>query len=345
MNRYLNIAGALLLIILLVSYMVTYTVRFNEAVIVTTFGSTGDGSVKNAPQPSAETVRTGGESGLHFKWPWPIQQVAARYDTRVQVTEGALEQANTRDKQSVIVRVYLTWRIEDPLQFYKQVGTTAEAEQALRTRIRDSQSLIGDYTFDQLANTNESQLRLEELGDRMKERIQARVDELSYGIRVEEVGVKSITLPGPVTQSVFARMRQERTTLADVASNEGQADRQALESEANNQRTIILSFANQQAARIRNQGDQRAAEQYTQFAEDQELASFLAEMEMLRRVNQNRVRFFIDAQKFYPFTRIAEFLNDNQSTDDSAAETARNAAAAAEDALQRFTQMNSGDDE
>ncbi len=343
MNRYLNIAVALLLLVLLVGYMVTYTVRFNEAVIVTTFGSTSEGSVKNASQPSEETVRSGGESGLHFKWPWPIQQVAARYDTRVQVSEGALEQANTLDKQSVIVRVYLTWRIEDPLQFYKQVGTNAEAEQALRTRIRDSQSLIGNYTFDQLASTEEGQIRLDELGALMKDRIQMRVNELSYGIRIEEVGVKNITLPGPVTQSVFARMRQERTTLAGAASTEGEADRQTLESEANNQRTIILSFANAQAARIRNLGDQQAAEQYTQFAEDQELASFLAEIEMLRRVNQNRVRFFIDADKFYPFTRLSEFLGGGGDETAPTTNPAQDAANAA-DALQRFTQTLSGNE-
>lgn len=308
MKRFLNIAVALLLVVLLVGYMVTYTVRFNEAAIVTTFGSIGEGSVKNAPGPEG---RAGDDAGLHFKWPWPIQQVAATYDTRVQVVEGAIEQALTADNQSIAVQVFVTYRITDPLQFYKALGNPAEAANALRTRIRDSQGLVGNYTLSQLANVDPTRVRLDELGQRMRERIQRDVDDLSYGITILEAGVVKIVLPGPVTSSVFNRMGTERTALAQQARDEGQAEFSTLQSEATSQRDIILSFANVQADNIRQEGQQTASELYAGFGEDQDLAAFLAEIQTLRSVLAERARFFIDAEKLYPFTRLGEYLSSS----------------------------------
>ena len=146
MKRILIITVAALLLVFLVTYMFTYTVRYNEAVIVTTFGSTGDNSVKNAPVVTAEGLSASGtDAGLHFKWPWPIQQVAQTYDTRVQVVEGALEQAQTADQQSVNVKFYVTWRIADPLEFFKAVGQPASADQTLRSRVRAFPNFIGQY--------------------------------------------------------------------------------------------------------------------------------------------------------------------------------------------------------
>lgn len=307
MKRFLNIAVALLLVVLLVGYMVTYTVRFNEAVIVTTFGSIDEGSVKNAPGPES---RAGEDAGLHFKWPWPIQQVAATYDTRVQVVEGATEQTLTADGQSIAVQVFVTYRITDPLQFYKALGNPAEAADALRTRVRDSLSLVGEYTLSQLANTDESQVRLDELGQRIQQRVQRSVDDLSYGITILEAGVLKIVLPEQVTTSVFNRMGTERTALAEQARNVGQAEFSTLQSEATSQRNIILSFANVQADNIRQEGQQTASELYAGFAEDQDLAAFLASVQALREIAEDRARFFIDADKLYPFNLLEEYLGD-----------------------------------
>ncbi len=314
MKRTLTITVAALLLVFLVTYMFTYTVRYNEAAIVTTFGSTGEGSVKNAPSVDADGLTVAGDdAGLHFKWPWPIQQVAQTYDTRVQVVEGALEQAQTADQQSVNIRFYVTWRIADPLEFYKSVGQPASAEQTLRSRVRSFPNFIGQYRLDQLVNADSGTLRLDEIGQRMRGELQAGVDPL--GIRVEEVGVISLTLPGPVTNSVFGRMAAERTTLAASARNEGQAEYARLTSEASASAGIIESFARRQANELRNEGQQRAAQLQTRFADNEELASFLAARDVFETLARDRARFIIDGDRLYPFSMLREFLPRNDEAD------------------------------
>ena len=140
----------------------------------------------------------------------------------------------------------------------------------------------------------------------MRDDLQAGVDPL--GIRVEEVGVISLTLPGPVTESVFNAMAAERVTLANSARVEGQTANAQLVGEANASAGIIRSFAERQASELRNEGQQRAAQLQTRFAEDEELASFLASLDAFGRLAADRTRFFIDGDRFYPFTLLGEFL-------------------------------------
>ena len=307
MKRILTIAIAAVLLVFLVTYMFTYTVRYNESVIVTTFGSTGEGSVKNAPVLTDDGLSTAGnDAGLHFKWPWPIQQVAQTYDTRVQVVEGATEQAQTADGQAVIVRFFVTWRIADPLEFYKSVGQPASADQTLRSRVRSSPNLLGQYRFDQLVNAESGSLRLDEIGDRMRADLQSGVD--SLGIRIEEVGLISLALPGQVTESVFGAMAAERNSLSQSALIEGQTRYTQLIGEADSSAGIINAFANRQAADLRNEGQQRAAQLQTAFAEDQELASFLSAVNYFESLARDRARFIIDGDRLYPFDMLGDFL-------------------------------------
>ncbi len=222
MNRLLNILVALALLLVLIGYAATYTVSFNETAIVTTFGSAGDGSVKNAPRQDGVTEAdpNDGGAGLYFKLPWPIQQVAARYDTRVQLLESAVEQATTGDQQSIVLRVAVTWRVVDPLAFYKSLGSLGEAESQLRNRIRAARGLIGDYDFNDLANIEGTATAASELADRMMTGVQSGVDSSGYGLEVLDLEVTKLEVPrGAVTDSVVQRMASERTLLAARRSN------------------------------------------------------------------------------------------------------------------------------
>ena len=305
MKRLLNIGVALLLVLLLIGYMVTYTVRFNEAAIVTTFGNIDEGSVKNAP---GEGGTPGGDAGLHFKLPWPVQQVAATYDTRVRSFEGPVDQFRTADGQSVAARIFVTYRIADPLAYYRSLGNQTAAEDAIRQRVRDNTALMADYRLDQLANVNDDQVRLEELAGRLRDRIQSSFDDAGYGIEVESAGVIRILFPAEVTTAVFGRMAAEQSSLALEATSQGEAERSTRIADAEAKRRILLGFANLQASQIRTEGETAASALYAGFAEDQELAAFLAQMNSLRKILASRTRFVIDADKLYPFTAIAEFL-------------------------------------
>src|SRR5204863_9901729 len=76
-RRALVIAAAAVFVIALLARAMTYTVRFTETGVLTTFGKAGDEAIKKDP-------------GLYFKWPDPIQSVT-KYDTRTRFLQTQLE--------------------------------------------------------------------------------------------------------------------------------------------------------------------------------------------------------------------------------------------------------------
>lgn len=292
MKRAVNliVAGAILLALL--GYMITFTVRFNEAAIVTTLGGAGEGSVYNAPD--AESGAPGNQAGLHFKWPWPVSRVARKYDTRLQVLENTLEQQQLRDSQTITVNTYLTWRISDPLKFYKRVGNRAAASDALNLRVQNARSVFGQFTFDDLTNSDPAQLKLDALEQQMTRQIQDELSGMDLGITVEQVGINRMQLPESVSAVVAERMRSERTRIAAAARAEGEAASQTLRQGAENQRALIQSFALATASDIEAQGRRRAEEILARFAQDEEFAIYLLQLEALRETLGQKVTFVID---------------------------------------------------
>ena len=304
MKRLLNVSIAAVILLCLLGYMLTYTVRFNETAILTRFGAADESGVVNAPTADGGP---GDQAGLHFKWPWPVEQVARVYDTRVQVLESALEQASTSDTKSVDLRLFLTWRINDPLAFYNKLGSVQEAQNTLQVRARDSFGVIGGYTFDELTNVDPTKLKLAEAEAKIKSRIQDRLDEIGYGLTVQEVGIKRILLPTSITAAVEARMRAERERIATSARVQGETASRTLRSTANSNAAIIASFAGSRASRIQADGNARAAEYFARFAEDQDFAIFLAQLDALQQALSQKTRFVLDAEN-PPFNLLKGLL-------------------------------------
>lgn len=291
MKRTVNliVAGAILLALL--GYMVTFTVGFNEAAIVSTLGAVNEGSVYNAPDPD---TGLGNQAGLHFKWPWPVSQVARKYDTRLQVLENTMEQQQLKDAQTITINTYIAWRISDPLTFYKKVGSRTAAVDALNLSLQDARGQVGQFTFDELTNPDPAKLKLQDLERQMLQRIQAQLEQLDLGITVEDVGVKRLMLPAMVTEVVTQRMRSERQRLAARAQAEGEAAAQTLVQQAESQRALIQSFAERAASDISAEGRQRAAEVLARFAADEEFAIYLLQLQTLQETLSRKTTFVID---------------------------------------------------
>ncbi len=285
------IIGILVLVVLLLS-MVTYRVRYFESVVVTTFGRAGEGAVKNA---------TGDDAGLKFKWPWPIQEVARTYDSRILIVEDKLEELQTKDRQSIVMAAYISYRITDPLAFYRTLSTTDNAERQLRDRLRATKARIGEYTFDDITNADPSKLKLAELEEKMRNQMQAELDKLNFGVRLDNVGIKRLIFAEAVTGKVFDRMRSNRVTLAQVARSDGEQAGATIRSNAQSARDRILAFADQRAQLIRAEGEADAASLVTVFEQNPELSVFLRSTETLKTIFRNNTIFFIDKSWGAPF--------------------------------------------
>lgn len=302
----------LIIMLVLGLYMVTFKVDYNQIVIVQTFGSVDEQSVYFGKPDKAQS---GGLLGnLHFKWPVPIQSVDT-YDARVQLLESQLEQIQTQDKKTVIPAVYVAWQIENPLAFYQNVREVKRARQQLLTRLRDAQTVISTYRFDELTSADPAQLKLSEAEQKMRDQLQQGLSTgEDYGIRILSVGIKRLVLPEEVTEKVFDRMRNTREAIAERARSEGTAAATSIRGQAESSRRLIMDFASKRADEIRATGVAAAAEVYAEFEKDVEFAAFLRKIKSLREILAQQSTIFADPS-MVPFDEFKKTHGAAQPTD------------------------------
>ncbi|MCL5942207.1 MAG: SPFH domain-containing protein, partial [Actinobacteria bacterium] len=88
------------------SSLVFYAIDETEVGVLTQFG-----------RPIAAVTT----SGLHAKWPDPVQTIK-RFDRRLQVYTPPEKEYLTSDKKAIRVESYITWRLVDPTRFLVSVG-------------------------------------------------------------------------------------------------------------------------------------------------------------------------------------------------------------------------------
>ena len=283
----LILAAAVALVVAL--FMLTFTVRFTEVGVVTTFGKADEGSI----------VTT---AGLKMRWPYPIQNVTL-YDTRSRFVKLSSEQQQTSDSRQIVVESFLLWKVSDPLKFYQRFsGESTEArehydsaDQLLRSLLRASMSEIGRYRLDQLFSPEINSSKLPELEDAILHRLSTSGGANSggtnlsdYGIDVSLVGLTRVEFPEETNKDVFERMKSTRQRIASEAESEGTAQALKIQKDAETSAALIMAFAAQRAAQIRSQGDAEAAQYLKQLAEDPALAVFIENIKFMKNLYSKR---------------------------------------------------------
>ena len=280
-NSFTILAGFILAGVLF-SQMFLYQVRYDQVAIRTLFDKADATSVEATP-------------GLKWRLPWPIHEVT-HYSKRLQLLEDRLEELQTADGKSVIVRTYLTWRIADPLAFYVTLKDVAEARRQLASQLREVRGIISGYRLDELVNEDSEKLALDDIETRARETLQQSLTAAGFGLEAESVGISRIVLPESTTAKVFETMIATRERLAENALQEGQAQASAIRSEAESARERILAFAERRAQAIRSQGDREASSEYEDFARNEEFAIFLRRLEALEKMLKHNTTFVLSAE-------------------------------------------------
>ena len=281
--RWLLIIGGLLLALGLLVNMMSFTVRFTEAAVVTTFGKANQESVVLEP-------------GLNFKFPPPVQSVTV-YDTRARFLKAKLEQQQTRDDRQVIVESFVTWRVKDPLVFYQSFSQSSgedaqeqyeQAEQILQSLLRSSMSEVSKYALTDLLSSEQQGSKLAQLESDVLGKMRGGADDgevsvSKYGVEVLLVGVNKLELPEKTTTEVFGRMQETRRRIAASAESEGMAIAEGIRSDAQNAAQRIRDFASVRAREIESEGDREAAQYLGQLNEEPDFAVFLQSLQLLRQ--------------------------------------------------------------
>lgn len=274
----------------ILSFMLTYTVRFTEVAVITTFGKAGENSVKREP-------------GMGLRWPYPIQSVV-KYDTRLRLVETRAETVATADNKQVIITVFMQWRVSDPLKFFGLYGNAGAraidhfrvADEALRKQLRAATAQTSRFKLTELLSTDSSASKLPELEASILATLTKDLGGKALadsGIDAVAVGLSSFRLPEATTKEVFDRMKSRRTSIAAEAASRGNATAESIRSQARNDASIIESFARRRAAQIRGQGDQEASQFYALMKDDVGLATFLKNLEFMRTVYSKRTTLIL----------------------------------------------------
>ncbi|MEQ9095857.1 MAG: SPFH domain-containing protein [Phycisphaerales bacterium] len=274
----LTFGVAILFVVVLLVYAMTFTVRFTEAAVVTYFG-----------EVSKEVT----EPGLRFKWFYPIEGVT-KYETTNRLSQARIETYQTRDDRQLIVGAFAIWRVKpnEVGTFYRRFSNSgpraADHYRAAATLVEDtlrsSMSELSSYSMAELFTPNEAASRLEELEERVLAQMKSTLEgqgERSFGIEVVQAGIARTSLPQTTTEAALERMRQDRARIVTGLQQSGQSEADAIRSRAESNAAKILAFAESRARQIRARGDQEAARYLEQMSEVPGLAIYLKNLELL----------------------------------------------------------------
>lgn len=287
MNRLkvpIPILLAIVFLLAMASFTVTYSVRFTEAAVVTTFGKADEQSTITEP-------------GLRFKLPYPIQAVTT-YDTRVRLLQTRAEAQQTKDDRQIIVEAFLTWRVGNPLEFYKRFSNAggrpedhfAAAESTLKSLLAGAMSETGQYALGELFSPD-GNTKLPELEGRILAALK-QADEgksiADYGIEAVAVGIHRVRLADATTKAVNDAIAANRERIAKEIESAGEAEAEAIRSKAESDRRRILDFANRRAKEIEAEGDIAAAQFQAKMNEYPDLAVFLKNLDLIKAAFSER---------------------------------------------------------
>jgi len=277
----------LLILVVLGLLFFSFQVREIESALVTTFG-----------RPTRQIT----EPGWYFKWPPPIEWVH-KFDSRMIDFESALVETTTKGAIPIIIKTYVVWRIAEPLKFFNSVETIKEAENKLRSQLKDTQNrIVGQYSFSEFVNSDKSRIKIDRIEQKMLSDLQLAVRD-NYGIEVKALGIKQLKISEEVSKDVFERMRAERNHRTETTVSEGQAEAAKIKTDADSKKAELLATAQARATAIRGQGDAEAAQYYKLLEADTEFAIFLRNIEALKEILKERSTIVFSADT-EPFTLL-----------------------------------------
>ena len=292
------VLGLLVATILLFAVF-SFQLNQTEAAVVTTFG-----------RPAQVT-----EPGLHFRWPYPFQRIY-RFDKRIRCFAGGagkLEETTTSDGHTLLVGIYVNFRIADAEKFFKTLENMTQGEEKLNSLMRGyKNAAIGEYRFSQIINTNPKEMKLQQIQKKIQQNLAAETKD--YGLAIIDVGISSINVPKSISEKVADRMIAERKVQSDAYISEGNARAKQIRTEADTSKTIQLADAEAKARTIRAAGDAEAAKYYATFTQNPELAEFLLKLDSLRKIMKGRTTLVTD-YRTAPFDILqqgAEVLKANK---------------------------------
>ena len=298
----LKIFLALVLILVVVYFGFTCTVREGSAAVVLRFGA-----------PRAEIT----EPGLYFKLPWPFESVYT-YDSRTQYLESNSLETTTKDNRNIILQSYALWSVNEPLKFHNTIGSASKAESYIKDQIFSAtNSVMGGYALTGLVSLDAEQIKTEEIQQKIFDMVKTTCEK-NYGVKISDVSILRISLPDANLESVFEQMRAERQKDIDTIIAEAKRDADKITSDADREYAEIIAEAEKEAAAISKKTEEEVAKMYAEAqSANMELYTFLKELDtIIASVSTDTV--LVVTADTYPFNVLLNYSNSLTENDKDA---------------------------
>ncbi|PCS22662.1 HflC protein [Candidatus Enterovibrio escicola] len=223
------------------------------------------------------------EPGLQFKV--PLFDRVEKLDSRIQTMDDQSDRFVTSEKKDVIIDSYVKWRIKNFGQYYLSTGggNRLTAEALLQRKVADGlRAEIGSKTIKQIVSEEREQV----MADVLKE-VRESADDL--GIEVIDLRIKKINLPEEISESIYARMRAERETVARRHRSQGREKAEVIRAQAELEVATLLAEAERTARVTRGEADATVAKIYADsFTKDPEFYKFLRSLKAYENSFNNK---------------------------------------------------------
>lgn len=242
LKRIYTIAGLSVLVLILgvVGFTSWYTVDESEQAIILTFGKADEGIT---------------EPGLHFKLPWPIQDVETLPKTTYSLQFGYDQKDGqitdvpqdtkmiTGDENIVLADMVVQWQITNPEKF---LFNSQDPEQILYNSTSASlRSIIGSSKIDDALTSGKAEIEAE-----VRDLLTDLLEKYDIGISVTAVKLQDVELPNEEVRKAFTNVTDARETM-NTKINEATKYRNQKMNEAEGEKAALISRANgDKAARI-----------------------------------------------------------------------------------------------
>nr|WP_315486714.1 protease modulator HflC [uncultured Undibacterium sp.] len=218
------------------------------------------------------------QPGLHFKLPPPFQNVMF-LDKRILTIESPeADRFITAEKKNILVDTYVKWHITDPKLYFVSFGGE-------ESRARDRLSQIVKAALNEEITKRSVRDVISGERDKVMQAIRKKVtDEAKQiGVEILDVRLQRVDYVEQINNSVYERMKAERSRVANELRSTGFADSEKIRADADRQRIVIVAEAYKEAQTVSGAGDAEAAKIYSQaFGQNAEFYKFYRSLEAYR---------------------------------------------------------------
>lgn len=215
------------------------------------------------------------QAGLYVKIPF-VDDVTL-YDMRLLSLSPPTEHIILGDQKRLDVDTFTEFRIVDALQFNRSVLTIEQARANLTELVGSSlRRVLGQVSLLSLLSPER---------DTIIANIRRYVAEAArpLGIEVMEVHLRRADLPAETSQAIYDRMTSERQREAKELRAQGYEWAQAIQAQADRDRTVLLSQAQLKGRILRSEGDSEASRMFKDaFTRDASFYAFYRAMQTYR---------------------------------------------------------------